>query len=314
MKKLIITILIIGLVLSLNFNLFLFKPKQAKALDAGGSWATAIKETVLDAIGWTVSDMILKRMMVKIQNWGLGISNEAIEPYAVTDYLGYFAGALAVGTARYIVEFEATKMEPWIKKTLRGLGFATNVAQDMEAYRDYASSTLERDLGQDRYRGFVDSGLSLLKGGWQGWFGLMKPQNDIFGQILMADQARGDIWESYVEAEKKAADVRVAVSGGYKDETTTTETDRTICIENCELMGPVMEPPGCRESCSLAGPPSPACIAECSVPNPEYEDCMLGCEQKTGVPLVTKIKNVGADIHKKMDRGPKRRHAKDYQC
>ncbi len=310
MKKFITTILIIGLVLSLNFNLFLFKPKQAKALDAGGSWATAIKETVLDAIGWTVSDMILKRMMVKIQNWGLGRTNDMMQPFAVSDYLGYFAGALALGTSKYILEFEATKMEPWIKKTLKSLGFGTNI-QDMMAYSSYARSTLEQDLGP-RYRGFVDSGLSMLKGGWQGWFSLMKPQNDIFGQILMADMARGNVWESYVEAEKKAADTKIKVSGGYRDETTTTETDRTACIERCELDGAVMFDPYIFEPCVancgqyIVGSSAFAdciviCEVEAAIPNPEYEICMEDCEKKPGVPIATKIKNIGADIHKQMD-------------
>jgi len=278
MKKLIATILIIGLILSIGFNLFLIKPKQARALDGGGSWMQAIKEIVLDAIGWVISDMVIKRLEVKIINWGTGRTSPANRPFAVSNWVQYFKDAVAIGTAKYIAEFERTEIEPQIKETLRSLGFDT-YAQDALSYSQYARSTLEDDLGEN-YQPFVDSGYSLQAGGWAGWFSMMKPQNNIFGQILMAENAR----EAYEMAQKEAADKETAVSDGYRNETITTKTDTEACEEGCALDYPKTE----------------MTWNQGEQPNPDYEDCIDRCGMTPGLAIETRIKNWGSTINKSM--------------
>lgn len=267
-QKIISTILIIGLVLSVNFNLFLIKPREARAFDIiGGPFnvLNLVKEVALDAVAWTIKDRVINVLKQKIVDWGTGRKSDAMQPFAVSDWVQYFKDAVALGAAKYITEFRQTEIEPRIKDVLVNLGFDT-AAQDLAEYRQYARSTLKQDLGDD-YQRFIDSGYSLNVGGWKSWFSLMKPQNNIFGQVLMAEQAR----RTSEQAEKEAADKEViGGSIGYKSEKVTTKTDIEACKENC----------------AAAGPPSP--------------DCLKKCEQSPGIALETKIKNWGSTIEKSM--------------
>ncbi len=271
LQKTISTILIIAVVLSLSFNLFLFKTKEAKALDGGGSWMVAIKELALDAVGWTVSDLVIKPLTQRIIDWGQGRTSDSGESLRVLDYISYFKNALAVGAAKYIVEFRKTEIEPAIKNVLEDLGFATNLT-DLPTYAEYARSTLQDDLG-DNYQEFVDSGYSLEAGGWAGWFSMIKPENNIFGQALMAGQER----RRMELAEKEAADKKTDVSGGYKNEEATSLSDVDACIGECQKKT----------------------IAD---PSFNYQKCVTQCESETvGYAIETKIKNVGSDIRTHME-------------
>lgn len=269
-QKIISTILIVGLVLSLGFNVFLFKPKQAQALvDVIGGPSNIlnlVKEVALDAVAWTIKDRVINVLKQKIMDWGMGRKSDAMQPFAVSDWVQYFKDAVALGAAKYITEFRRTKIEPEIKKVLENLGFDT-YAGDLLEYHQYAESTLEKDLGTERYQRFKDSDYSLLAGGWNALFSLMKPQNNIFGQVLMAERAR----RTYEQAQKEAANKEViGGSIGYKNETVTTMTDR----EQCRL------------DCAAAGPPSP--------------DCLEKCEKSPGIAIQTQIKNWGSTIEKNM--------------
>ena len=269
-QKFIATILIIGFVLSLNFNLFIIKPKPAKALDAGGSWANAIKETVLDAIGWVVTDMVVKRLEADIIAWGQGRKTVAMQPFVISDWIQFFRDAVTRGAAKFINEeyetlFDSSNpCEINLKGVLDSLGF--NIYPEDRTYSQYAKPTLTHDLATCLE--LIDSGYSIVKGGWNSWFSLMQPQNNVFGQAMMAEQER---YRQMME-EKEAADKRTAVSGGYENEATTTATDMDKCKENC----------------AAAGPPSP--------------DCLEKCEAKTtGIAIRTQIKTAGSKIHASVD-------------
>jgi len=277
-KKIIATILIIGIIASLNFNLFIFKPKRADALiDVIGGPSNVlhlIKEWGLDIIGSSISNMILRPLQQKIIDWGQGKTSDSGVSLRVLDYVNYFKNAIAVGSAKYIVEFRKTEIEPAIKNVLEDLGFATNYT-DLPTYSQYARSTLEDDLG-DNYQQFVDSGYSLEVGGWAGWFSMIKPQNNVFGQILMAGQER----RRMELAEKEAADKETDVSGGYRNEEATTLTDVDACKQQC------MDELATEGEANLG----------------EIEQCKLNCEQEmTGYAIKTKIKNVGSDIRTHME-------------
>ncbi len=268
LQKFITIILIIGLISSLNLNLFLIKPLTAKAgvpTVEVFSVPTTLKELILDTIGHTITQTILRLLEQKIRDWGAGRKSDANEPFAVSDWVRYFKEAAERGVAKYIVDFEQTKIEPEIKQVLENLGLTT-LPGDLAQYHQYAESTLEQDLGTERYQQFKDSGYSLSAGGWDAWFSMMKPQNNLFGQIMMAQAER-----ARREAEEtKAADKEViGGSIGYRNETITTKTDIEACKENCPAVG-------------VMGEPDPNCIAE--------------CESKPGIALETQIKNWGSDI------------------
>lgn len=269
MKKFIATILIFGLIL-----ISLPKPAQAVADVIGGPWQppATIKELLLDTIGHTITQTILGVLKQKIMDWGHGRKSDAMQPFQVSDWVEYFKDAIALGAAKWITqEFEqvfdtADEFQRNMKNTLDSLGFGT-YAQDLLTYSQYARPTLQDDLG-NRYQGFVDSGYSLGRGGWDAWFSMMKPQNNIFGQVLMAERAR----RTAEEQEKEAADKETAVSSGVKNETAATQTDIEACRENCEFGNVVRT-------------------------SDEVEACQQQCENRPGMVLKKTIKNWGSDIH-----------------
>lgn len=284
-QKFIASILIIGLILSLNLNLIFLKPKQAKALDGGGSIAQFIKEIALDAAAWALTDVVIARLVVKIRDWGMGRESDAMEPFAVTDFLKYFKYRAAIGAAEFIAEYDAIwdlsdNFDRGVKQALDSLGFGTNL-YDLPSYRYYARPTLRNDMGAN-YDNFVNSGYSMRAGGWDGWFSLMKPQNNIFGQIMMAAAAK----RKYIEAQEKAGQQETAVSGGYRNEMITELTDAQTCEEGCAMDYPRMI------NVFPAG----------QIPNPDFQQCMQdrGCDSKPGIPIQQRIKNLGSDIHKSM--------------
>jgi len=273
-QKFIAIIIVIGLILSINFNLFFLEPKKAQALDGGGSWMQAIKEIVLDAIGWVISDVILRRLETKIIAWGRGEESDSGEPLAVSDYAIYFAKAVALGTAEYIAEFDALwdetdRFEKDVRDTLENLG-VTTLYQDMQ-YARYAQPTLMSDIDYN-YQAFINSGYSFQYGGWGSWFSMIKPENNIFGQYLMAVKARSN----YERASKEVADKETDVSGGYENEKVTTLTSIDKCKSHCE---------------NTYG-------ANDFVTQEAYQRCIARCDTRMGVPLETTVKNLGTTIEK----------------
>ena len=284
-QKFIAIVLIFGLILSLNFNVFLVKPKKAKALDLGGSWAQVIKETVLDAIGWTVTDIVLNRLEQQIIDWGMGRKSDARSPFAVSDWVQYFKDAVELGAARFVNEqyqraFDTSDpFQREIKSTLDSLGLGT-LPSDFGEYRERVVPTLKQDLGPELYQRFIESNYSLNVGGLNAWFSLLKPENNIYDQYFMARNEK----EAYEQAQKEAADKETAVSRGFVNEVIATETDIDACKFNC----------------SLDYPKTIMTWDQGEQPNPDYEECIQRCEMKPGLALKTRIKNWGTTIEKYM--------------
>jgi len=277
MKKLIATILIIGFVLTLNFNIF--QPKQAQAIPVIDVLKVPIqapltlKEIIFDMIGHTITQTILRVIQQQIINWGMGRKSTANQPFQVSDWVQFFRDATNRGAAKFISQYEgifdlSSVCEFNLKNTLDSLGFNL-YPQDM-TYSQYARPTLENTLTTLGLtcQEFTDSGYSIAQGGWGSWFALMEPQNNVFGQAMMAEQEKA----RQMMEEKEAADKRLAVSGGYENETATIATDIDKCKENC----------------AAVGPPSPACLAR--------------CESLPGIAIQTQIKNWGSDINKLMTK------------
>ncbi|MBL7155380.1 MAG: hypothetical protein ISS88_02680 [Candidatus Portnoybacteria bacterium] len=267
---------ILGLISGLSLSIIFIKPKQVKALDAGGSWAQVLKDTVLDAIAWTLTDLVLNRLVTKIENWGLGKESDEGKPFAISDWSDYFLGALNQGTARFVSELGATALCQPFKVSLGELFGLERYYSDTR-YKQYGACTIG-DVVENAKDFWENPSIGMW--GWDTWTALSQPQNNIYGSFLLAAERRAELEDE----EKRAAEKRADTSGGYRDETTTAKTDREACLENCNLMGPVMITPEGVE-----------------VPNPEYEICIQKCEEMPGLPLKTRVKNWGADIHKAMD-------------
>ncbi len=285
MKKFLATIIIIGLISSIGFNLFIFKPKQAQAVVdvLGGPWQppATLKELVLDTIGHTITQSILQRLEQKIADWGMGRNSDSNEPLAVIDWVQFFNEAVNRGAAKFIADYEqvfdlSDRFQSSMKSFLDSLGFDT-YPQDLPNYAYSARPTLKNDLEDAglNYQDFVDSGYSLVKGGWAGWFSMMKPENNIFGQAMMAEAEKF----KRITEEKEAANKEViGGSIGYKNETTTTKTDVEACLENCALNYPMT----------------------LDYPNDALGNCEKECESRPGIPIETKIKNLGSTIETSM--------------
>jgi hypothetical protein len=70
-QKLIISFIVFSLIFGVTFNIFITKPKQAIATDGGAGFMNNIKEYVLDAVSWTITDQVLKPLKQKIIDWGI---------------------------------------------------------------------------------------------------------------------------------------------------------------------------------------------------------------------------------------------------
>ncbi len=317
MKQFIATILIIGLVLSLNLNLFLIKPKTVQAFSsvegqvtagattttAIGTWAHTIKEVVLDAIGWVFADTILKPLEQRIMNWGLGRTSAANEPFLIVDWGEFFKQALIVGTAKFIAEYDliwdtADDLDNRIKGTLDSLGF-NRYYEEFRGYSEYARTTLYSDLGPDRYQPFINSGYSLRVGGWPAWFSMLKPQNNVFGQIMMASYARRQM----MEAEKEAKANQAQAAHGYKNEEATTKTSVEQCVEQAQGEGTSTCRNRCVTKCNISLQPDPTGAIKQACLNSCYAECdrqvqikTNNCQARPEVSLQTKIKNWGQHI------------------
>lgn len=270
LQKFIVFLVIISLILSPILNVFTLRSKQVKALDGGGSWMQVVKDTILDAIAWTISDMILKPLEQKIIDWGLGRKSDANTPFAVTDWVNYFLNALDISSAKFVQEYRLTQYCEPIGISLGSRFQFTTYYFDRPAYSRYAACTIGDIVGNvvDFYR---NPQISVY--GLDAWDALTQSNNNIFGSYFLAQER----WEELAEQEDRAADKTTAVSGGFKNEEATMQTDVDACKENCEL------------------------DYLTTMNGEEYQTCLNNCEELPGIPIKTKIKNWGANIHQQME-------------
>src|SRR4030043_433366 len=171
LQKSIAAILIIGFVLSLNFNIF--QPKQAQAipvaevgLNVQANILKTIKDLLLDTIGHTITQTVLGVLEQKIMDWGMGRKSTANMPFQVSDWVQFFRDAVNRGAAKFISQYEgifdiSSLCENPLKRALDALGF--NIYPQDRIYSQYARPTLEGVLSTLGLtcQEFTDSGYSL---------------------------------------------------------------------------------------------------------------------------------------------------------
>ena len=296
-QKIIVFLVVLNLIFGFNFNISLLNPRPVRAsvvpavptVDPSNFFANLwrnIKETGLDTIGWVISQTVLKRLEKRIIDWGMGRKSDSNEPFMITDWNDYFHQAINRGAAKFVEEFDQADIAPGIKSELRKLGI-DKYAQDIKTYTEKARSTLKDVLGT-KYDDFVKSGYSLSVGGWKGWEAQFEPQNNLWGQYLMAIEER----EKMEEQEKEAAQNQAQAAHGYKNETTTIETDIDACKEDCQKKQEDLDL--CLAS-GLGTDMSPACLKDF----PEgwsKKKCEEECDMRPGIAIKKRIKNWGQHI------------------
>ncbi len=280
LQKFIAAILIIGFVLSLNFNLFLFKPRQAQAipvvdvLKPVAEIPTNIKEFILDTIAHTIVQVILGALEQKIQNWGLGRKSDANTPFAVSNWVNYFKDALDVASAKFVSEFIGTNICAPIKLSLGSRLGLTTYYLDRPNYSMYGACTL--GYAVDNVENFMKNPRISVYG-MDAWRALTRPQNNILGSYFLAQERL----EEMEEEEDRAAEKEIDVSGGYKNEKATTKTDVDACKGNCDDIYIYGEGEGDTEG---------------------YQTCLDNCDNLPGVAVETQLKEWGKNISDLMQK------------
>jgi len=315
LEKIIALIVIISLFLSLGLNVFLFRPKPAKALDAGAGWVSNIKDYVLDAVSWVISNMMLKRLEQNIQDWGAGKKSKIQLPFGIEDFKDYFDEFLNIASAKFLDQFKNTQLCTGIsfalgqapninlttlRSNLRSVGrFSGTFGKyyiDQPTYQRTAMCTLDKVVGN------IESFLRrprITIFGWDAWKALNQPQNNIFGAFFSALDLKTQI----AAREIMNAANQAAVSGGYKNQTVTTANSKDKCTQDClAFKSPSCETGLSNEACrgnSDCGVGyvcfNNYCVSQdCAV---ETQSCINNCGRIPVVPIAQAVSNLGSHIH-----------------
>jgi hypothetical protein len=333
-KKIIALTIVLSLFLSLGFNLFIFKPKTARALDGGAGWAGNIKDFVLDAVSSVISDVMLKRLEKNIQDWGMGKKSSIKLPFGIEDFKDYFDEFLNIASAKFLDEFKNTKLctglnfalgnAPNInlrtlRSNLRSVGrfsrtFGTAYI-DQPTYAKANACTLEKVI--NNVESFIKRPrISIF--GWDAWKALNSPQNNIYGAFFSALDRKTQI----AAREVMNASQQATAGGGYRNQTTTTANSRDKCSQDCRAgtnlpacnqstltcdqqypnVGPIPFEPGDAERYALYQ----QCLqreqgqAEWNSTNcqQQIQSCVSNCARIPFVPLATAVTNLGSHIQK----------------
>ncbi len=270
-QRLIISSIIFGLIFSIAFNIFVTRPKQALATDGGAGFMNLIKETALDAVGWAVTDQVLKPLKQKIIDWGMGKQTDSNEPFFVIDWKAFFEEVKDLATGKLIQEIGATKLCTPFNVTIgnaltTSLNKFTLLNTDRSTFKTYAACTID-DIIENAEEFYKNPSIGIY--GWDVWSILTKPNNNYLGMYYLMEEEE----ERLTDEETQAKDKETAVSEGVKNETITTTTDIDACIAQCDE----------------------------SQPLETYEACCSNCETtRKGIALETKVKNLGSTISGQM--------------
>ena len=143
-QKFIATIIIISLILSVGFNIFLFKPKKVQAF--WGAFDVVATNLVDDLKEWVIDEIprrIARHMILRLQNeivrWAQGGYTDENKPFALLRWKDYLLEALDFASAKFIQDFNLTPICAPFRFTIgQGLGFA-RPRYILPPYRIYAA-------------------------------------------------------------------------------------------------------------------------------------------------------------------------------
>lgn len=155
--------------------------KKAEASDLGGSWALVTKEYTLDAIGFSIINMMLQQMSKSIVSWiNSGFQGS---PAFVQDFGGFMTGIADRVAGDYIWGSDLNFLCSPFKLDLR-------LALEIQ-YKQTRNFAIQNQCTLSGAVGNMEKFLSgdFLQGGWNGWFQLtQKPTNNPYGSMLLASE------------------------------------------------------------------------------------------------------------------------------
>lgn len=277
MKKPIATILIILMILSLAFNVFLYKPKKAKALfgigDISIDIVAQIKDWIVDEIPRRVARHMMVRLQQEVSRWAQGGFTDENKPFAMTSWKNEVLDALNLASAKFIEEFGLT---PLCQPIRFNLGQRLGIAQFYNVpYTQYAACTMEKVV--ENVADFWENP-SITMYGWDTWTALVQPQNNIFGGFFLATEREEEIESQEIESKKQE------IQQGY---------------------GPEKE---CLEYQAMDDEEMAACENDCYVQGVEEgvswtEQCLSECQNRnSGICLEYRTKTPGSIIHSTLEK------------
>ncbi len=305
-QKILVFLVVLSLIISPMFNIFTSRPKNVEAGGVFGSIMDVLKEYVLDPIVWMIKDRILKYVEQKIIDWGTGKKSDIGSPFAVGNWVDFFLEALDTASAKFVNEFELTRLCQPLKISLGERFQLTTYYLDKPTYQTRAACTIG-DIVENVENFYENPSIQLF--GWDAWSALMQPNNNLFGSYFLAKERLNEI----TDQETKAADKETDVSGGYKNETITTKTDIEACREKCLSSGDA----ACQQQCDsefaicmdIPGNTETDCLIQRNFcystcpsldPGVTVTTCLNKCEEKPGISVEKTIKNWGSNIHETM--------------
>jgi hypothetical protein len=325
-EKIIPSVIVLSLVIGLCLNvLIIFRPKTAKATDAGGAIMNFIKEMGLDSIASSVAEMMLTKLEQNIFDWGMGRKSDINLPFSINDMNDYLDEALNMATGRLIEKYRKTDLCEPIQKSFgeRFKATFTIQYQNRPEYETYAGCSLNTVI--NNVKAFIKRPRITLFG-WDAWKALKTPNNNLFGSFFLAQ----DIKIKTLRDAKENAKQKAVQNQGYRDETKTAETNKELgrqtCAEKYPNTGPVEIDSGdmteCYSFCGadisncLAEYPletaycnnrrvqclrsTPACAPSASPDGPSqyelYQQCLQDVDKQPETPTKLTISNAGAHI------------------
>ena len=292
LKKIIASVIILSLVLSLGLNVFLIKPNKAKALvdpvQAVLKTLSNIKEFALDSIAATIKEVMLGRLKQNIYDWGMGRKSDINLPFAVTDLKFYLDDALNRATGEIIEEMRLTNLCSPIELAFGERFRATFKVYygDRPTYRVYAGCSLNTVI--NNIEAFVKRPRITVYG-WDAWKALKTPNNNIFGSFFLAQDVKIDA----MRQARTNAQQKLAANQGHRDETIVTSTSRDKCRETCNSAE------WQERNCVYEGP-VPITTVGTSHCDAKIEECLRECERQPNIPLQEIVKNPGIYIANKI--------------
>ena len=276
MKSRISIFLILIIIFGIFAGTFFYKPQKAHA-GIFGDIMMALKEFALDTLPKTIARQMMVRLQQEIGRWAQGGFSDENKPFAMTSWKQEVTEALKIASGRFVQEMNLTSLCAPIRISLGEMFNIDIPLGGSVPYSTYAACTLG-DIGENIEDFYRNPSISLY--GWDTFNELFRPQNNVIGAFLLADERQTEIEDEEIEEVAK----EVAAGAGVKNETICTQDDQEACIKICnEKYEPTLPPYG--------------------TPNPLYVACVKGCEKSsTGVCLQEKTKKLGSEIKTSVDK------------
>jgi cysteine-rich repeat protein len=295
-QKLIATILIIAMISTLAWNIFLYKPKKAQAMDLGGSWATfsqtllqVIKDLGLD----TIARGVARSMMVKIQRdlirWAQGGFSDENRPFAMMDWGEELLDSLNIASAVWLQEHNLTSLCKPFRVTLDLGTYLGSHYYAAPTYQEYAFCTFDRIYrnAENFWRNpmlAVAIGNRRLTGPgawnarWNAWIHTSMDKANIYGSYITGAIERDALETTQKEAKK----MELVTNQGYKNEGICNKAEGEECRQ------------ACYNTYATEGPPG----------GPDYNKCLQNCEIQAGlgVCIDRTVTKLGSSIHSGVEK------------